>query len=229
MTTAIVPMTRLDRAKSRLAGVLDGETRQRLVLTMFEDVLGALAGCALLDRILVVTPDSRVSERAVLMGVEAIREEPHSGLNAAIGVAVAQVRAAGTPRVLIVPGDVPLATPCEVSSVIAALNEGADIAVVPAHDGVGTNALAFGASCRLAPMFGPCSHARHLAQAHAFGLTARSLRLPGIGHDVDTPGDLRDLARCNPRGRYAFIGPALLGAARSNTTPLHADSKETAS
>jgi len=229
MTTAIVPMTRLDLAKSRLSGVLDGRTRQRLVLAMFEDVLAALGGCPALDRIVVVTPDVRVAERAAVMGAGTIREEPQHGLNAAIALAVAQVRTAGAPRVLIVPGDIPFATTGEVSSVIAALDDGADVAVVPAHDGLGTNALAFGACRPLAPMFGPCSHARHLAQAHSLGLFARSLRLPGIGHDIDTPDDLRDLASRDPYGRYAFVSSALPAAARSHATSLYAESKETAS
>ncbi len=229
MITAIVPMTRLDLAKSRLSGVLDHGTRQRLVLTMFEDVLAALAGCPALDRIMVVTPDARIAERASVMGAGAIREEPRRGLNAAIALAVAQVGDAGAQRVLVVPGDIPFATTGEISGVIAALDDGADVAVVPAHDGSGTNALAFGVSRPLAPMFGPSSHAHHLAEARALGLSARSLRLPGIGHDVDTPDDLRDLANLDPRGRYAFVGSALLTAARSDASYLYADSKETAS
>lgn len=229
MTTAIVPMTRLDWAKSRLADVLDGETRRRLVLTMFADVLGALAACRLLDRVTVVTPDPRIAEFAAMRDAEVISEAPQHGLNAAIATALAQVRAAGAPRVLIVPGDIPLATPGELSDVIAALDDGADVVVVPAHDGFGTNALAFCGSRPLAPMFGARSHRCHLAQARALGVTARGMRLPGIGRDVDTPGDLCDLVSRDASGRYAFLRAVLATASPPNSARACADSKETAS
>ena len=48
-TCAIVPVKALGRAKRRLSHVLSDAARQRLMLTMLEDVLAALAGVESID------------------------------------------------------------------------------------------------------------------------------------------------------------------------------------
>ena len=63
-TCAIVPVKALGRAKRRLSSVLPEAARQRLVLTMLEDVLAALAGVESIDCVIVVTPDARVAALA---------------------------------------------------------------------------------------------------------------------------------------------------------------------
>ncbi|RIA47655.1 2-phospho-L-lactate guanylyltransferase [Dichotomicrobium thermohalophilum] len=245
MTVAILPMSSLQRAKSRLADVLPDETRQRLVVTMFEDVLAALRACQAVSSTLVVTPDETISELAEARGVSVIRERAMRGLNPAIARACVRVRRGGAQRLLIVPGDIPLASADEFSTVLQALDAGHDIAVVPAHDGLGTNALAMAAGVDFAPLFGMCSHARHLAQAKARGLTACSLRLTGIGRDIDLPTDLHELAVRDCAGRYDFLRDsgrvprgrlgsvnfggetARLRGASSTTYQFQADSEET--
>lgn len=205
MTIAILPVSSLTHAKSRLANALLDEARQRLVVTMFEDVLATLRASEAVSSTLVVTPDETIAERAAARGAGVIREEAMRGLNPAIARAAAQARLGGGGRLLIVPGDIPLATADEFSAVLQALDSGHDIALAPAHDGLGTNALAIAAGVDFAPLFGMCSHARHLAQAQARGLAACSLRLTGVGRDVDLPTDLHELAVRDCAGRYAFL------------------------
>jgi 2-phospho-L-lactate guanylyltransferase len=205
MTIAILPVSSLSQAKSRLASALPDEARQRLVVTMFDDVLATLRACEGVSSTLVVTPDETIAERAAARGAGIIREGAMHGLNPAIARAAAQVRLGGGGRLLIVPGDIPLATADEFSAVLQALNAGHDIALAPAHDGLGTNALAIAVGVDFAPLFGMCSHARHLAQAQARGLAACSLRLTGIGRDIDLPTDLHELARRDCAGRYTFL------------------------
>jgi len=208
MTVAIVPMSSLAHAKSRLANVLPDQTRQRLVITMFEDVLATLASCEDVLSTLVVTPDAWIGELAMTRGASVIREGTMRGLNPAIARAAAQARLGGARRFLIVPGDIPFARAEEFSALLRVLDAGHDIALVPAHDGLGTNALAIAAGVDFAPLFGVCSHARHMAQARAGGLAARSLRLSGIGQDIDLPADLHNLALRARSGRYAFLRDA---------------------
>ena len=54
-TLAIVPVKLLAAAKQRLAAGLESETRQRLVLTMLDDVLATLALTPGIDGVLVVS------------------------------------------------------------------------------------------------------------------------------------------------------------------------------
>lgn len=225
MTVAIVPMARLERAKSRLAGVLSDELRERLVMTMFEDVLVALTACRSVDAILVVTPDARIAERAAELGIAVVCEEAQRGLNPAVADAAARLRARGADRLLVVPGDIPLAAASEIAAVADALDAGADVALVPAHDGLGTNALAFAAALDFTPLFGPGSYARHLAEARTLRLTARTVALAGIARDIDTPGDLDMLAQRNPAGRYGFLRAPHSDTPLAGTT-LHAPTEE---
>jgi 2-phospho-L-lactate guanylyltransferase len=88
------------------------------------------------------------------------------------------------------------------------------ITLVPSRDGDGTNALLASPPDAFTPSFGPGSFARHLAQAAARGIACRTVRLPGLGLDIDEPHDLYELmrlTRANPR--YAFLAQyALLPA-----------------
>jgi len=232
MTVAIVPMSRLENAKSRLASVLPDVERERLVFTMFEDVLVALSVCPGIESTLVVTPDARISEHAVKLGVAVMCEDAQRGLNPAIVSAVACLRARGANRLLVVPGDIPLSPASELAAVVNALDAGADIVLVPDQDRLGTNTLAFAASLDFAPMFGSSSYPRHLAQARALGVAAREITLAGIGRDIDTPGDLDVLAKSAPGGRYGFLRQARRRVPTFHTGPLcravlHADSEET--
>ena len=63
------------------------------------------------------------------------------------------------------------------------------MAVVPSHDGVGTNVLAWRDPASFAPSFGPASASRHLAVPGAVRVDE-----PGLALDVDTAGDLRLVA-----------------------------------
>jgi 2-phospho-L-lactate guanylyltransferase len=61
---------------------------------------------------------------------------------------------------------------------------------VPARDGRGTNCLVCSPPDSIEPVFGTDSFARHQAAARRLGIRAEVVLLPGLGLDVDTPGDL---------------------------------------
>ena len=73
-TCAILPVKALGRVKRRLSSVLPEAARQRLVLTMLEDVLAALAGVESIDCVIVVTPDTRVAALAQSRGAIVVPE-----------------------------------------------------------------------------------------------------------------------------------------------------------
>jgi 2-phospho-L-lactate guanylyltransferase len=203
-TIAIVPVKGLDQAKSRLAGRLNPAARHRLVLAMLADVLTALRGCAAVNRTIVVTPDHDVAAAARDLGAEALMEdEPSGNLNVAIGLAIDRASRDGAARALIVPADVPRATAAEFDVLLAtAERTGAAVAVVPSHDGRGTNALVLRPTGVLAPAFGPNSCQRHLSEARSRSLARRVIELPGLSFDVDETSDLDRLLEL---ARYSWL------------------------
>jgi 2-phospho-L-lactate guanylyltransferase len=86
-----------------------------------------------------------------------------------------------------VAADLPLASAAGLGRVLAAVQ--APVAVVPSHDGGGTNVLAWRDPASFAPSFGPESAARHLAVPGAVRVDE-----PGLALDVDTVDDLRLVA-----------------------------------
>jgi 2-phospho-L-lactate guanylyltransferase len=152
---------------------------------MFEDVIAALQAVPALDAPVVVSPDREVWRRADALGCKVVEEPPGAAdLNRALAAAAATV-AGGTP-LLVVAADLPLASAAGLERVLAAR---APVAVVPSHDGGGTNVLAWQDPSSFAPGFGPDSAARHLAVPGAVRVEDGGLAL-----DVDTVADLRLVA-----------------------------------
>jgi 2-phospho-L-lactate/phosphoenolpyruvate guanylyltransferase len=175
----------LAEAKGRLAPEVGPLQRRLLAIAMFEDVVAALQAVAGLDRPVVVSPDREVWRRADAMGCRVVEEPPGAGdLNGALAAAAATTDGSG---LLVVAADLPLASAAGLERVLAAAT--APVAVVPSHDGGGTNVLAWRDPASFAPSFGPASAARHLAVPGAVRVDE-----PGLALDVDTAGDLRLVA-----------------------------------
>jgi len=200
----LIPVNRLDRAKGRLAGLLDAAERETLALITFEAVLHAAGGGAI-----VLTADEAVAQRAE--GRARVLRETSSveGLNPQVEAAVAALRADGTAgdRLLILHADLPLAS----EGAVAALGEQSapnSVVMVESPDG-GTNAMLLHPPGRFPLAYGSGSFTAHWHAAEAAGVTAvrnenRELRL-----DLDTPADILELLRA-PRGRQGAAGVFLL-------------------
>lgn len=191
---AVVPVKPFARAKQRLAGELSGAQRAVLAACMLRDVLAALAATPALAGRLVVTADAAAAALARSLGATVLPEPEPAGLNEAVRAAAAWVQAQGGRAMLVVPGDAPGVTTDELAQLAAAHAAGAAVALVPAHDEGGTNALLLSPPTRLAPAFGVGSFGRHLRAARAAGLAPQVLALPGLGLDLDHPQDLARFA-----------------------------------
>ncbi len=209
-TWVVVPVKTLDAAKRRLAGALDPAARRGLSLAMLADVLDALDATPGLDGAAVVSRDADVTELARRRGLRVI-PETGAGLNAAVAQAANALSAEGCARLLVMPADLPLASPEEIAAVLTARPEAPGLTLVPDRHGVGTNALACAPPDAIAPSFGAGSFPRHLEAARNAGIPATVLRLPGLGLDIDTPEDLRALME-TPGATWTH---AALRAARS--------------
>lgn len=208
MTVAVVPVKALAVAKSRLATRLPQEMRRRLVLTMLEDVLTALTAVPSLTGIWVVACDAEVGRTAARFGAAWLQEPQSAGYNEAVAYAAQRLCARQAPAMLVVPGDIPGVAPHELRAILAALAPSPPAAVlVPSFDGRGTNAALLAPPLAFPLRFGEPSFEAHLASAHAHGVVATVLQLPGASLDLDTPDDLARFAeRATPKTRtHAFL------------------------
>ncbi len=208
-TIAIVPIKRLDHAKQRLGQALSPDQRQRLVLAMLRDVLQTLKQVPGLGGILVVSRDPQVTMLAGELGAHVAAEPETADLNASIAFGLAVAHTAAATRALIVPGDVPLATPADFSAILSAATGAESAVLAPSLDGDGSNALLLPLPAPFAPAYGPASAKRHQAAARTAGINLEIVRNARLGQDIDTSADLAVLAE---RAGYAFL--AAIGTAR---------------
>lgn len=190
MIAALVPVRRLEEAKSRLRPSLGRESLAALTLAMLDDVVSALCAAPELGAVLVVTEDERVAEAARKAGARAlVRTEP--GLNASLDAGGALLAREGASAVLVVLGDVPGLCADDVTAIVRALGElgPRGVVLVPARDG-GTAALLRAPYDAISCAFGADSAARHRALAHSAGVPLRELSLPRLAIDLDHPEDL---------------------------------------
>lgn len=209
MIAAVVPMKPFAHAKQRLSDVLGQADRQRLVRVMLGDVLGALRGTPEVGQTFVVTADPHVADFAARYGAGHIPEGGAAGLNAAVEAAAKYLEAQGAATMIVLPGDVPFASPVEISKLLS-LAPGNGVGIVPAEDMDGSNALVLSPPGAIAPAFGPGSYRRHLSAAREAGFEPVTCRLSGLGRDIDLPGDLHALARrAGGHAGYGFLHGAL--------------------
>lgn len=194
----VVPVKRLDVAKSRLDGV-DSACRRRFALSFALDAVDAALAATRVRRVLVVTADPRAAAELGLRGAVIVDETRGPGLNPAIEAGVAAVRQQEPlRRVAAMTGDLPAASGAGIDRVLAAA-EDHRLTVLADAEGTGTVLLtanpALGQEAtrpvRLRPLFGEGSFARHVQAGHV-ALTGDH---PGLRRDVDTRADLEAARR----------------------------------
>jgi 2-phospho-L-lactate guanylyltransferase len=176
----LVPLKRLDRAKSRLAEALTAAERAALMRTLLDRVVEAIQAAGI-HRITVVT-----SER-LAHDVAATWHDGELPWNEALTTAIEEVVAEDV--VAVISADLPFLRPGDVTALIEATPV-RGVAVGRAVD-AGTNAVSMRPPGVLPTQFGePASAALHAASARARQLACVTLDLPGLAFDVDTPEDL---------------------------------------
>jgi len=218
---AVVPLKKLAGAKQRLRPLLDPAERERLVLAMVEDVLSALRATPGLTGILIVSRAAEAAELAARYDTELFAEPPGADLSesvqAAGGYLIAHRNARGT---LIIPGDVPLVTPGDLSALIT---EHDRLTLVPDSEGDGTNCIVSTPPNLIRYRFDGHSFKPHVEAAYGIGITPRIVRNERLGLDVDTPADLLQLIeRLPPSHTRTYIESS--GIASRLTHPHNASS-----
>lgn len=190
--TAIVPVKRFDRAKSRLSGSAVDAHRPVIAKAMLADVLLGLREARLVDRVVVVTGEPDAMAIAESAGADVIEDDVDRGHSEAATVGVADAIEHGAVCVVLAPGDCPLLEGAELDRELGAQASG--VAVVPDRHGTGTNGLILTPPDAITPSFGPGSRERHLRLAREQGVRCRIATIRSMALDLDTPEDLQDLA-----------------------------------
>ena len=198
---AIVPVGRLENAKTRLGATLDAEERLVLAQRLLRRTLHATIGSPDLAETLVVSPDPAALEIAAAAGARTLRQR--SGrLNAALRSARDDAVAGGADAVVVVPIDLPLISVAALAPLLRELTAGGStggprVVVVPDRHGRGTNALGLVPPDVIDPAFGSDSLASHVAAGRAAGAMVVELGGP-LALDLDTADDLLLIERVEP-------------------------------
>ena len=194
--TAILPVKRFARAKTRLlGGAIGPQERAALLRGMLADVLAAIGRSETTERVVVVTGEGRAERIAIEAGrrigvpVEVLQDPDDRGHSEAATLGIVRAKAMGAECVALLPGDCPLLDPAELDGAIGRMT-GASVAVVPDRHGTGTNGLLMAPPDAIGPAFGPHSCERHLDRAARAGWSTSRQEIPSLALDLDTPEDL---------------------------------------
>lgn len=198
---AVMPLKDLDRAKQRLASVLDPAQRRELLVAMAQDVLEVLKSVTGLEDILVVCHGREAQTLAERWGARVLREPGNRGQSAAIAAACHELERRSVKAMLTVPADVPLISAAEIHELMKAHGSTPAVTIVPAHDRRGTNCMVCSPPNVMDFHFGKDSFVRHVQEAESRGIKERVLNFAGLGLDIDEPADLWELVRRCRSGR----------------------------
>jgi 2-phospho-L-lactate guanylyltransferase len=201
---ALVPLKRLDYAKTRLAGVLDPPTRVRVMRALLDHTLEQVRAAPSVASVTLVSSAVEAPAIAAEHGV-AHFDDRALPWNDALAAAIAE--AVDADAVAIVSADVPLLTTEDVEAYVGALTEHG--AVIARATDAGTNGVAMHPAGAMRTTFGSKgSAALHAELARAAGLTPVVVDLEGMAHDLDTAADLEEVLRraMSPEVRAVLAG-----------------------
>ena len=190
----IVPVKPFEAAKQRLSPVLSDAEREALAEVMLLDVLTMLKQAQRVSGVLIVSREERAARMASAFNRTFLQEDA-VGLSNAVRQGADHMMANGERSVLMIPGDVPLASAAEIDQLIGQHTRRPAASLVPDSEGVGTNAIAVSPPDLISFAFGEGSFQAHHAAAKATGVHVNIVKLPGLALDIDTPDDLRRLIR----------------------------------
>jgi 2-phospho-L-lactate/phosphoenolpyruvate guanylyltransferase len=175
--SVLVPVKRLDVAKTRLDLPDDGRTE--LALAMARDTVRAARASTQVAEVLVITSDRRAAASLATLGARVVDDTPDRGLNPALHHGATLAVSA---RLVALASDLPALRPADLDGVLVLASEHR-LSMVSDTSGSGTTALTAVSHDEFLPTFGAGSRAAHL-QSGAVDLSTSAGR--SIRQDVDT-------------------------------------------
>jgi 2-phospho-L-lactate guanylyltransferase len=199
---AVVPVKRLDRAKSRLhVARSDGSPIERadLALAFATDTVAALLASPSIVGVVVVCDDARAARELSDLGARVVPDAPDAGLNAALAHGADHVVMFWPDAAIVaVSADLPSLRSQDVDSLVALAAQTRPTSFVSDTSGTGTTVFCSLGRQDFVPAFGHRSRAAHRLQGAVELLGEELLR---VRRDVDTDVDLWDAERLG-------VGPA---------------------
>jgi 2-phospho-L-lactate guanylyltransferase len=192
---AIVPVKPLQRAKSRLAKVLNRDERADLSRQLLEHTLKILADVSQVERTLVISRDSEALAIARGHGARTLAEWGNPQLDKALVRASLVARGYGVSAVLVLPADLPLLSTQDVEKLISVSGNPPEVILAPDRRGTGTNAILSSPPGLIDYDFGPDSFQQHIEKAKTAGARVEICNLPSLELDLDLPDDLEALQK----------------------------------
>jgi len=199
---AIVPVKRLDNAKSRLSSLLTDDERKQFCLKMLEDVLRTVKSTRRIHQTVVVSRDPAVLRIAEAFGVVYLKEGK-TGLNEAVSEAIGWCVERRATSIIVLPADIPLVTPTDLSRMLS-LGEKASMVICSSRSGKGTNALLLTPPNASPTFYGSNSFQKHIQEALKRKISLRNFSSPRIALDVDTVEDLKEFVSTNAKETSAY-------------------------
>jgi 2-phospho-L-lactate/phosphoenolpyruvate guanylyltransferase len=202
----LVPIKRLEKAKQRLAAVLEPHACAEFARIMALDVFAAAARARRLAGVAVITADPVVTHIARRKGFCSFEDKIEGGMCLAVEAGAKALASCGATGVLVLPADVPLATADEIDALLERHGSDRAVTIVAAEADGGSNALACSPTDVIAFQYGPHSFQRHLHAARSAGVSPQVVRSSGLARDIDRPHDLAAfLAHKSSSLSHAFI------------------------
>ncbi len=198
----IIPVKKLNEAKSRLSPFLSENERKQFCLEMLEDVLTATRGTKSIFETIVVSKDPQVSQVVKNFHVFLFKEN-RAGLNQAISEAINWCISMNAKIALILPADIPLVSSEDLDKILA-FGRTSSMVISPSRWGHGTNALLLNPPQAVQAFYGQDSFQRYIEEASRQGIRFHVYRSPRIALDVDTIVDLADFVALDPAKTRAY-------------------------
>ena len=186
---AIIPVKPLRRGKSRLSGILTEDERFRLNQHLYSNTIKTLLKVKEISEILVVSRDTTVLTSAREFGVRTVTENGTPELNNALRRASLFANKFSTDGVLIVPADLPLLIPEDITDFIAQRKHPPEMVISPDYRRLGTNMLLINPADLITFSFGINSFDRHCEMAFQGGAEVIVYENEHIALDLDVPED----------------------------------------
>ena len=191
---AIVPVKPLRRGKSRLSEILSEDERAQLNHQLFVHTIQVLKQVEEVSDILIVSRDSDVLTEGRELDVRTVTENGTPELNNALRRASLFSKAFSTEGILIVPADLPLLLPEDVTLFLQARKSEPMIVIAPDRRRTGTNMLLTDPADLLTFSFGQDSFKKHTALAQLKSAELIVVENERIALDLDIPEDYEILS-----------------------------------
>ena len=199
---AVIPVKKLDNAKSRLSPFLTAAERREFCLNMLEDVLNTVNSTKHINQTVVISNDLEVLRTTEKLDIAYLKEKKN-GLNQAVSQAIDWCGKREISSILVLPIDIPLVKPVDLERMLA-LREKASMVISPSRNREGTNALLLTPPNVIPTSYGLQSFHRHLAEASNREVSFSRYDSKRMALDIDTVEDLIDFIWTDAKETNAY-------------------------